>query len=100
MKSYQHYYVTRRKPYKRYILFNIDFSISPLLVFDCFKLKKISNTVRNLAKDPISLFQKINYINSKIVIFDEAFWKMFPFIRQSKKNIYFLKINLLYKTRN
>lgn len=37
MKSYQHYYVTRRKPYKRYILFNIDFSISPLLVFDCFK---------------------------------------------------------------
>lgn len=40
MKSYPHYYVTRRKRHKRYILFNIDFSISPLLVFDCLKKKK------------------------------------------------------------
>lgn len=38
IKSHQHYFdVTRRK---RHILFSIDFSISPLLFFDCFKLKK------------------------------------------------------------
>lgn len=35
IKSHQHYFdVTRRK---RHILFNIDFPISPLLFFDCFK---------------------------------------------------------------
>lgn len=35
IKSHQHYFdVTRRK---RHILFNIDFPVSPLLFFDCFK---------------------------------------------------------------
>lgn len=73
IKSHQHYFdVTRRK---RHILFSIDFPISPYFSSIVLNKKKISNTVRILVIDPMSIFKKINSINfySKLLIFDEVF---------------------------